>query len=311
VSEGGRGGEPTAHRARPAGERMHRAVAARRAALVVLATFGCLSARPAVAQRGSATPATAQPATAQPVFARGAPPDDIMPPEPPVGVTAVPRDGAESRTGPGAPPRLHHAAERDARHHHFLAGITTPPQPRPITPASARDARRYYARMALGFAGSILFHESAHVASSLLVGAHPTFGSDAGRPTVYSGIDANREPHKQLVFSSAGLVAQAALDEALLDIPHHTAGAFERGVLLGGVATALFYATLGRNASVSDVTYIARTSGWSKTRVSLLVGGVAALHAVRIARGDRYAHFFLAPGPDGRLRLACRIAPDA
>jgi hypothetical protein len=165
--------------------------------------------------------------------------------------------------------------------------------------------------MALGFATSILFHESAHVAASYMVGARPTFGNDAGRPTVYSGIDVTREPHKQLVFSSAGLVAQAALDETLLDVPHRYAGAFERGVLLGGISTAVFYITLGRNASVSDITYIARTSGWSKTQVSLLVGGVAAMHSVRIARGHRYAHFFLAPGPDGRLRLACRISPDA
>jgi hypothetical protein len=171
--------------------------------------------------------------------------------------------------------------------------------------------RRFYARFALGFASSLLLHEGGHIAASYLVGAHPSFGTDAGRPTVYSGIDAALEPHKQLVFSSAGLVAQAALDEAILDAPlHGRADAFERGVLLGGISTALFYATLGRNASVSDVTYIARTSGWSKTQVSLLVGGVAALHAVRIGRRRRYAHFFLMPSADGRLALGARLSPD-
>ncbi len=203
---------------------------------------------------------------------------------------------AASRSRAGPPPRLHNATERDADHHRAAAARTDSP-------------RRYYTRLGLGFAASILFHEGAHVAASYLVGARPSFGFDRSRPTVYSGIDAAAEPHRQLVFSSAGLVAQAALDEAVLDVPHDRGAAFERGVLLGGVATAAFYVTLGRNASVSDVTYIARTSGWSKSQVSLLVGGVAALHALRIARDGRYAHFFLVPAGDGRVRVACAVTP--
>jgi len=244
---------------------------------------------------------------AVPLVAPGAPPDINMPPAGHAPVTAIPRRGAgwrrSSTVAPGGPPRPHHALRGLDRADQFTAARSD------STPAAALATRRYYAGMALGFAASILFHESAHFAASYLVGAHPTVGVDAGRPTVYSGIDANREPHKQLLFSSAGLVAQAALDEAILDIPHAHAGAFERGVLLGGVSTALFYISLGRNASVSDITYIARTSGWSKTQVSLVVGGVAALHTVRIGRTGRYARFFLAPGPDGRLALNARLAP--
>ena len=157
--------------------------------------------------------------------------------------------------------------------------------------------------MAAGFALSLLAHEGAHVATSLLLGAHPSFGLSEGRPTVYSGIDVARDPHKQFLFSSMGLNAQAALDEILLDTAHERAGAIERGVLAGGIATALFYITLGRTGSVSDVDYMARTSSLTKTQISMLYGGVALLHTVRIAHHGRYATFFVRPAPNRGLRL--------
>jgi hypothetical protein len=66
-------------------------------------------------------------------------------------------------------------------------------------------------------------------------------------------------------------------------------------VLAGGIDTALFYVTIGRTASVSDVDFMARTSSLSKTDITLIYGGVAALHAFRIHRDERYADFFVRP----------------
>jgi hypothetical protein len=157
----------------------------------------------------------------------------------------------------------------------------------------------YWRLFAFGFAGSILAHETAHVLMSYAVGAHPYFGLDHGRPTVYSGIDSRLHPQKQFLFSAAGLTTQALLDEAILDIPHSRGGALERGVLAGGIGATLFYITLGRNASVSDITYMARTSSLSKTQISLIFGGVSAIHAWRISRDPRYSHFFLKPAENG------------
>ncbi|MBA3672646.1 MAG: hypothetical protein H0W68_11595, partial [Gemmatimonadaceae bacterium] len=145
--------------------------------------------------------------------------------------------------------------------------------------------------------------EGAHVATSLALGAHPTFGFSKGRPTVYSGIDAVAEPRKQFLFSSMGLNVQAAIDEVLLDTRHTASGSFERGVLASGIATALFYVTIGRTASVSDIDYMARTSSLSKTDLTMIYGGVALLHGVRIARGNRYADFFVRPGSGDRAGL--------
>jgi hypothetical protein len=166
----------------------------------------------------------------------------------------------------------------------------------------------YWRHFALGFGSSILLHEASHVAMAYALGAHPSFGFDKGRPTIFSGISTDRHPHAQFLFSSAGLTAQSLLDEAILDIPHRGRGAaFERGVLAGGIATVAFYATLGRNASVSDVSYMAHTSSLSKTQVSLIYGAVAALHAVRIARDAHYADFFVRPAAEGGLVVGCRV----
>jgi hypothetical protein len=162
---------------------------------------------------------------------------------------------------------------------------------------SARVARsdHYWRDFAAGFATSLLAHEGAHVATALAVGGHPSFGFDKGRPTVYSGLDATLEPHKQFLFSSMGLNVQAALDEAILDVPHGRGAPFERGVLASGIATALFYVTIGRTASVSDIDFMTRTSSLSKMQLSIIYGGVAVLHAVRVGRDGHYANFFARP----------------
>ena len=185
-----------------------------------------------------------------------------------------------------------------------LAGSAGTSQAQTAAPAS-RDstaptrARHYWRDFSAGFATSLLAHESAHVITALALGAHPTFGFDKGRPTVFSGIDATLEPRKQFLFSSMGLNVQAALDETVLDVPHARDAAFERGVLASGIATALFYITIGRSASVSDVEYMARTSSLSKTDIAVIYGGVATLHTFRIHRDGRHADFFVRPSGMG------------
>jgi hypothetical protein len=175
----------------------------------------------------------------------------------------------------------------------------------PSAPRDARNAPRhhYWRRMAAGFATSILTHEGAHLVTAVAVGGRPSIGFDKGRPTVYSGLDATRQRRQQFLFSSMGLNVQAALDEAILDVPHRGGGAFERGVLAGGIATALFYVTIGRSASVSDVDFMARTSSLSKGDITLIYGGVAVMHALRIHYDGRYANFFVRPAPAGEAGL--------
>jgi hypothetical protein len=171
----------------------------------------------------------------------------------------------------------------------------------------------YKLRFALGFVSSILAHESGHIIASYAVGGHPSFGFDRGRPTIYSGIDSELDPHKQFIFSSAGLTVQTLLDETLIDVPHAhgaIAGPFERGLLAGGLGTVLFYITLGRNGSVSDVSFMSRTSSLSKNQISLIFGGIGLLQAVRIHYKDRYAHFFGVPDANGRFRIGMAIAPN-
>jgi len=171
----------------------------------------------------------------------------------------------------------------------------------------------YKLRFAAGFVTSILAHESGHIIASYAVGGHPSFGFNHWRPTIYSGIDSRIDPHKQFIFSSAGLTVQTLLDETLLDIPHargSIAGPFERGIIAGGIGTVLFYITLGRTGTVSDVTFMANTSSLSKTQISLIYGGMAALHVVRIHFKDRFAHFFTVPDGSGHLRVGMSLAPD-
>ena len=164
-------------------------------------------------------------------------------------------------------------------------------------PAGPPD--RYWERFALGAGVSLLAHESAHILTSLALGFHPHIALDKGRPTVFSGIDSNEHRHDQFLFSAAGLTTQALIDEAVLDIPHSRGGAFERGLLAGGIGTTLFYITIGRNGSVSDISVMARTSSLSKTQLSLIFGGLSAIHTLRISRDSSYAHFFVRPTQNG------------
>ncbi|MEO6778141.1 MAG: hypothetical protein ABI194_01700 [Gemmatimonadaceae bacterium] len=168
----------------------------------------------------------------------------------------------------------------------------------------------YWRNFAAGFATSILAHEAGHVGMSYALGARPYFGFEGGKPTVYSGIDATIDPHRQFLFASAGLNVQAIIDEAILDIPHHRGSSFERGVLAGGIATAYFYATVGKNAGNSDITYMARTSSLSRTQASLIYAGVATIQSVRIARNHQYANFFVRPATAGGINVGVALLPD-
>jgi len=172
-------------------------------------------------------------------------------------------------------------------------------QQAPSAEQAARDS--YWRRFAFGFAASLLAHESAHILTSLAMGFHPHIAFDKGRPTVYSGIDSDKHPDKQFIFSAAGLTTQALINEAILDIPHSRGGAIERGLLAGGIGTTLFYITIGRNGSVSDISVMARTGSLSKTQLSLIFGGFSAIHAWRITRDPRYDHFFAAPTGTGAV----------
>lgn len=190
-----------------------------------------------------------------------------------------------------------------------IACVTAPLRAQSPADSAGPDANRssYWKRFGAGFASSILAHEVAHVATSLALGKHPTFALSKGRPTVYSGIVLTEEPHKQFLFSSMGLNVQAALDEGILDVPHERGSAYERGVLAGGIATAFFYITIGRTASVSDVDVMARTGTLTKNQITLLYGGVALLHTIRVAHDGHYANFFLRPGAERGMKVGVRI----
>ena len=180
-----------------------------------------------------------------------------------------------------------------------LLPATAHAQQAPSSERAARDS--YWRHFAFGFAASIVAHESAHVLSALVMGFHPYLAFDKGRPTIYSGIDSDKQPDKQFIFSAAGLTTQALIDEAILDIPHSHGGAIERGILAGGIGTTLFYITIGRNGSVSDISVMARTGSLSKTQLSLIFGGFSAIHAWRVTRDPRYDHFFVRPTANGAV----------
>jgi len=189
----------------------------------------------------------------------------------------------------------------------FAAGLIA----RPATVhAQSRDSvvlsPNYWQKLTLGAVTSILLHESAHIAVALAVGS-PQFGFDKLRPTIYSGIDSHLEPHKQYLFSVAGLTMQSVIDEAILDIPHHRGSAFERGVLGGGIGTTLFYLTIGRRGSVSDIEYIARTHGMTRAQSTLVFGSIATLHTIRIARDPSYANFFARPRAGGGMDVGINL----
>lgn len=161
-----------------------------------------------------------------------------------------------------------------------------------------------------GFVASLAAHESGHLITSVVVGGSPSIGLDKGRPVVHSGIDPVLNPNRQFAFSAAGMAVQLLINEAILDWPRDqpgVAGEFERGVLAGGIGTVLFYFTAGRSSPVSDVQWMADTSGLSKWTLTAIFGGVAALDVARIALKERYAHFFAFPGPSGSLHLGLTV----
>lgn len=165
----------------------------------------------------------------------------------------------------------------------------------------------YWRHFAYGAATSLALHELAHVVTAEAVGGRPWFGFDKLRPTIYSGINSQIEPHKQFLFSASGLAIQSLVDEMILDIPHARGSAFERGVLGGGIGTTLFYLTIGRRGSVSDIDFIARTRAMTITQATLLFGSVAALHSWRVSRDSHYANFFARPGRDGHLDFGLQL----
>jgi hypothetical protein len=188
----------------------------------------------------------------------------------------------------------------------LLVGVAARAQaPDSVPPLSTN----YWRKFVLGFSTSLLVHEAGHLVTSVAVGGHPSFGFDTGRPTIYSGLNSHIEPHKQFLFSVAGLTLQNALDEAILDIPHQRGSAFERGILGGGLGTTIFYLTIGRRGSVSDIEFIARTHGMSRTQATLLFGSVSAVHILRIWRDPHYANFFARSQADGRIDVGVTLRP--
>jgi hypothetical protein len=174
---------------------------------------------------------------------------------------------------------------------------------------SSSVSANYWPKFTAGAITSILLHESGHIAAALIIGTSPTFGFDKLRPTIFSGIDSHLEPHKQFLFSAAGLTVQSLIDEGILDIPHHRGSAFERGMLGGGIGTTVFYLTIGRRGSVSDVEFMARMHGMTRTQSTLVFGGLAALHTIRISRDKHYAHFFVRPAGNGGADVGLNITP--
>lgn len=180
-------------------------------------------------------------------------------------------------------------------------------------PAAAQSADsavvppNYWGYLALGATASLAIHEAAHVLTAVAVGGDPTFGFAQMRPTIYSGINAQVEPHKQFLFSAAGLTAQNLIDEAILDVPHARGSPFERGILAGGIATTLFYLTIGRTGSVSDVEFMARTHAMTKRQIALLYGGLVSSHMWRMYRDPHYANFFARPTGNGGLAVGLEL----
>jgi hypothetical protein len=160
------------------------------------------------------------------------------------------------------------------------------------TTTAASGGGRWWSLFATGFASSILAHEGGHIVAAYAVGGRPSFGLNEGRPTIYSGIDATLEPRKQFVFSSAGLTVQSVIDEGIL-------------------ATSLFYVTIGRTGSVSDVEFMARTSRLNKTSITAIYGGLALVHVWRIRHDSRYTNFFVRPDGRGAMRIGIALDPPS
>src|SRR5258706_15017997 len=86
-------------------------------------------------------------------------------------------------------------------------------------------ADSYWKKFTIGAGVSLLAHESAHILTALALGFQPHVGLDHGRATVFSGIDSRRYPHKQFLFSAAGLTPQGLIVAAIFAIPDPQGGA--------------------------------------------------------------------------------------
>ena len=142
-------------------------------------------------------------------------------------------------------------------------------------------------RFAAGFLTSLAAHESAHVLTSLAMGGRPSFGFNQFRPVIHSGIDTMLHADRQFAFSAAGMTMQLILDEIVLDAPHddHAAPEFEKGILASGIGTVVFYFTIGRNASVSDVQQMTQNSGISKWTLTAMFMWLAPSHQTMVFTG--------------------------
>lgn len=163
----------------------------------------------------------------------------------------------------------------------------------------------------VGFIASIAAHDAGHLLTLLAVGGSPSVGFDAGRPVVHSNLDPVAHPNKQFAFAASGMAVQLLINEIILDWPRGlgVAGEFERGMLAGGIGTVLFYFTIGRNSTVGDVHWMARSSGLSKWGLTAVYGGVALTQVLRISLKQRYARFFAFPGSAGTLNIGMSLSP--
>ena len=126
---------------------------------------------------------------------------------------------------------------------------------RPAPRAGCRTPRAtYWRRMAAGFATSILAHEAAHCRHRRGRRRPPHLRLEQG--TAYGLLGARRGHPEAPAIPLLQHGAQRPGAPRRGDSRRAASGrrAFERGVLAGGIATALFYVTIGRTASVSDVT---------------------------------------------------------
>jgi hypothetical protein len=160
-------------------------------------------------------------------------------------------------------------------------------------------------RFGAGLFTSVAAHELAHVVSAIALGGSPSLRLDSHRPVIESGLDGAAHPARAFTFSAAGMAAQLAASEVILDWPHDgsRAGSFERGFLAGGIATVAFYVTVGRNAKVGDMAQMERFSGLSPWTLTAIFGSVALSDAIRIVVKPRYGSLFLLPLPDRRLAV--------
>jgi len=188
------------------------------------------------------------------------------------------------------------------------ASVTLSPcHPACLAPTPVRHFS--WPKFAAGFVTSLAAHETAHILTAVAMGGHVSLGFNSGRPVIQSGIDSVRHPTRQFFFSAAGMSTQLLINEVILDWPHGpgVSGEFERGVLASGIATVVFYFTVGRDSQVSDVQQMSVNSSLSKWDLTAIFGGIAATDVVRMLLKPRYAHFFAYPAPKHGLTVGMRL----